>query len=268
MAGRSGACAGRAGPALGTARKPNDYCDDPCWGRWVMPQSKCGTGPRSSTSDEHSLRTLVRAPVLYAAAIRATPQPWIINLMSGRLLIQAVGLLLWAVAVAVVGVWIMYPRLSSGWAITFAQMLLYGVTVTPILIWSRNIFRLFASPPWQYITAAIIAGAALLAAGTTLHLGRGLIQAALRASATAIGEETVFRGFIWDRMRRSGWKIPMVIAVDTAAFATFHIPAMLSQFHPISFATLIIVGVLLSLLRLVTRGLLIPTAVHFALDFF
>ena len=127
---------------------------------------------------------------------------------------------------------------------------------------------IFASPPWQYIAAAVITGATLLTAGITLHLGMGLIQAALRTSATAIGEETAFRGFIWEQMRRSGWKIPMVIAVDTAAFVIFHIPAMLSQFQPISFATLIIVGVLLSLLRLVTRGLLIPTAVHFALDFF
>ena len=140
--------------------------------------------------------------------------------------------------------------------------------VGPILIWSRNIFRLFASPPWQYITAAVTAGAALLAAGISLHLGRELIQAALRTSATAISEETVFRGLIWERMRRSGWKIPMVIAVDTTAFATFHLPAMLSNFQPTSFATLIIVGVLLSLQRLATRGLLIPTAVHFALDFF
>ena len=233
-----------------------------------MPQSKCGTGSRSSTSDEHSLRTLGSAPVIYAAAICATPQPWITNRVPGRLLIQAVGLLLWAVAVAVVGLSIIYPRLPAGWATTFAQILLYGAMVAPVLIWSPNIFRLFASPPWQYIAAAVITGATLLTAGITLHLGMGLIQAALRTSAMAIGEETAFRGFIWEQMRRSGWKIPMVIAVDTAAFVIFHIPAMLSQFQPISFATLIIVGVLLSLLRLVTRGLLIPTAVHFALDFF
>ena len=190
------------------------------------------------------------------------------KMMSGRVLTQAVGLLVWAVTVAVIGVLIVYPRLSAGWATTIAQIILYGVLVAPVLIWSPNIFRLFAVPPWQYITAAVIVGAALLAAGITLHLGSGLIQATLRTSATAISEETIFRGFIWERMRRSGWKVPMVIAGDTAAFAIFHIPALLSKFQPTSVATLIIVGAILSLLRLATRGLLIPTAVHFALDQF
>jgi hypothetical protein len=45
---------------------------------------------------------------------------------------------------------------------------------------------------------------------------------------TAVSEELIFRGFIWDRMKRAGWSTALIIAPNVISFTLWHILAILT----------------------------------------
>lgn len=188
-----------------------------------------------------------------------------------RFLIHAGMLFVWVTLVAIVTNFVLFPRIHSAWALTVVQVLTYGVLVLPVLMWARSTFRDFASPRWQRVAAVLLVIISLIVGSAVRHYGIELIGIAVRAGATAVGEEVIFRGFIWDRTRRAGWSAPVVIAVNVVAFTLWHIPSMLAGFSPASVGTavaLLLVGLILCVLRLVTRSLILPVAAHFAIDMF
>ena len=180
-------------------------------------------------------------------------------------------LFVWVTIVAILGVFLLFPRIHSTWVLTGTQVLLYFAMVLPILVWSRTTFRDFASPKWQRQAAVLLAASSLVIAAVIQHQGIELIGAVVRVGVTAVGEEIIFRGFIWDRTRRAGWGAPLAIAVNVVAFALWHIPSMLAGYSSASlaaFVVLCLVGLILCVLRLVTGSLILPTAAHFAIDIF
>lgn len=180
-------------------------------------------------------------------------------------------LFVWVTIVAILGVFLLFPRIHSTWVLSGAQALLYFAMVLPILVWSRNTFRDFASPKWQRLVAVLLVAGSLVVPAAIQHQGIALIGIVVRVGATAVGEEIIFRGFIWDRTRRAGWGAPLAIAVNVVAFALWHIPSMLAGYSSASvsaFAVLLLVGLILCVLRLVTGSLILPTAAHFAIDIF
>jgi membrane protease YdiL (CAAX protease family) len=193
------------------------------------------------------------------------------EVMRHRSLIQAGALFVWITLVAIVGVLVIYSRIHSTWILTTAQVLLYFTMVLPILVWARNTFHDFASPRWQRFAALLLVAISLIAAAVVQHYGIELIGIAFRVGATAVSEELIFRGFIWDRIKRAGWGSLLVIVVNVVAFTLWHIPAMLtgnSQASVGGFAVLLLTGLTLCILRLVTRSLILPAATHFAIDIF
>ena len=178
-------------------------------------------------------------------------------------------LFVWVTVVAILGVFMVFPRIHDTWSLTTAQVLLYFAMVLPILVWSRSTFRDFTAPKWQRLAALSLVAGSLGIAAAVQHQGIELIGAFVRVGVTAVGEEVIFRGFIWDRMNRAGWRTPLLIAVNVIAFALWHIPSILAGYSSGSvgaFAVLLLVGLILCTLRLVTRSLILPSAVHFAID--
>jgi hypothetical protein len=184
------------------------------------------------------------------------------EVMRHRSLIQAGALFVWITLVAIVGVLVIYPRIHYTWILTTAQVLLYFTMVLPILVWARNTFHDFASPRWQRFVALLLVAVSLIAAAVVQHYGIELIGVAFRMGVTAVSEELIFRGFIWDRMKHAGWGTPLIIVVNVVAFTLWHIPAMLtgnSQASVGGFAVLLLTGLALCILRLVTRSLTSPS---------
>ena len=191
--------------------------------------------------------------------------------MRHRFLTQACALFVWVTLVAILGVFVVYPNIHSVWILTTAQVFLYFTMVLPILVLARNTFQDFASPQWQRLAALVLVAVSLIVAALVQHDGIELIGIAFRVGVTAVSEELIFRGFIWDRMKRAGWSTALIIALNVISFTLWHVPAMLtgiSQASVGSFALLLLTGLVLSILRLLTRSLILPTAAHFAIDIF
>lgn len=188
-----------------------------------------------------------------------------------RFILYAGMLFVWVTLVAILGVFLLFPRIHHSWVLTGTQVLLYFAMVLPILVWAPKTFRDFASPNWQRLAALLLAAGSLGAAAALQHQGIELFAAVIRVGVTAVGEEIIFRGFIWDQTRRAGWGMPLLIVANVIAFALWHIPSMLAGYSSLSvgaFAVLLLVGLILCVLRLVTRSLILPAAVHFAIDIF
>jgi membrane protease YdiL (CAAX protease family) len=186
-----------------------------------------------------------------------------------RFLIQAAALFAWATLVAVLTDLVIYPRIHSTWILTITQVLVYCAMILPILLWARNTFHDFASPRWQRLAAVLLVAVSLIVAAVVAHHEIEWIGTVVRVGAAAVGEELIFRGFIWERTRRAGWGAPLVIAVNVVAFTLWHIPSVLAGLNSASvgtFAILLLVGLILCVLRLATRSLILPTAAHFAID--
>ena len=191
--------------------------------------------------------------------------------MRYRFLLHAGLLFAWVTVVAIVGVFFVFPYIHSTWVLTTAQVVLYSAMVLPILVWGRAAFHDFNAPRWQYVVAVLLVTVSTIVAVIELHYGIELVGIVVRVGVTAVGEEVIFRGFIWDRMKRAGWSASLVIAVNVVAFTLWHIPAMLAGFSSASFgaiAVLVLVGLILCILRLATRSLILPVAAHFAIDIF
>jgi membrane protease YdiL (CAAX protease family) len=58
----------------------------------------------------------------------------------------------------------------------------------------------------------------LIAAAVLHHYGIELVGIAFRVGVTAVSEELIFRGFIWDRMKFAAWGVPFIIVVNVVAF--------------------------------------------------
>ncbi|MEP6842416.1 MAG: CPBP family intramembrane glutamic endopeptidase [Pseudolysinimonas sp.] len=189
--------------------------------------------------------------------------------MRYRFLIQAAALFAWATLVAVVTDLVIYPRIHSAWALTIAQVLIYCAMILPIVLWARHTFQDFVSPRWQRLVAVLLVAVSLIIAAAVAHHEIEWIGTVLRVAAAALGEELIFRGFIWERTRSAGWGASLVIAVNVVAFTLWHIPSVIAGLNSASvgtFAILLLVGLILCVLRLVTRSLILPTAAHFAID--
>jgi membrane protease YdiL (CAAX protease family) len=191
--------------------------------------------------------------------------------MRYRFLIQAAALFMWVTLVAVLGIFVLYPRIHATWLLTAAQVLLYFAMVLPILVWARTVFQDFTSPLWQRFAALLLVAGSLIIATVVHHYRIELIGIVIRVGVTAISEELIFRGFIWDRMKSAGWGAPLTIVVNTSAFALWHIPAMLTGLSQASvgrLTVLLLAGLILCTLRQTTHSLILPIAAHFAIDIF
>ena len=180
-------------------------------------------------------------------------------------------LFVWVTIVATLGVYLLFPRIHSPLILTATQVLLYFAMVLPILWWAPNTFLDFASPKWQRLAAAGLVAGSLVVAAAIQTQGMELIGTVVRVVVTAVGEEVIFRGFIWDRTRRAGWGAPLAITVNVVVFALWHIPSMMAGFSSASVGALVVlclVGIILCVLRLVTRSLILPVAAHFVIDIF
>ncbi|MDH2444482.1 CPBP family intramembrane metalloprotease [Amnibacterium sp. CER49] len=185
---------------------------------------------------------------------------------AGRALGETVALLAWAAGVLLVVWFVAFPLVRDDWQAAGLQVVAYVVTLLPALL-LRPPARL---PAGARRIPAIVA-AAVLVAGLAVAVGTGgwtgLPRHVVTAGSAGIGEELLFRGVLWDRLTRVLPGPLLLVAVDAALFAVYHVPSVIVQHEPgrqllITFGF----GVLFAGLRVASRGLVLPTAVHVAVD--
>ena len=69
-------------------------------------------------------------------------------------------------------------------------------------------------------------------------------------------------------MKRGGWSTALINVVSVTLWHVLAMLAGLSQAAAGSFAALQLTSLVLSILRLLTRSLVLPNAAHFAIDIF
>jgi len=112
-------------------------------------------------------------------------------------------------------------------------------------------------------------GVVLLVLAVAVGIGgwAGLPRHLVTAGSAGVGEELLFRGVLWDRLTRLLPGPLVLVAVDAALFAAYHVPSVRVQHEPgWQLLTTFGFGVLFAGLRVASRGLVLPTAVHVAVD--
>jgi membrane protease YdiL (CAAX protease family) len=181
--------------------------------------------------------------------------------------VQVVAVVLWAGAVAVSFLVILYPAAPTGWARTLLQLLAFVLLASPAFV-LRPLPRL----PLRATAGNVIASALLLAAALVVLTaeGPGVEQGAqhvVRAMSAGLGEDLLFRGLLLDRLRVLMRSAPTVAVVNGLLFGLYHVPVVLLQHgNPTALLLNTGFGILFAAVRLLSRGLLLPVALHVAVD--
>jgi membrane protease YdiL (CAAX protease family) len=180
--------------------------------------------------------------------------------------LEAAGLLAWSAAVLLVAWYLAFPATTGAWQAAGAQVVAYVATLLPaLLLRPRPVLPAGSGPVVIAVSAVLIAAALVYALAT--GGGPRLPLRLVTAGSAGIGEELFFRGVLWDRLARLLRAPVPLVAVDAALFAASHVPLVLvERAPPWQLAVVLAFGLLFAVLRLVSRGLVLPTALHVAVD--
>jgi membrane protease YdiL (CAAX protease family) len=153
-------------------------------------------------------------------------------------------------------------------AITSYQCVVYGLLLMSVLLlWRRGIY-LFSGSLKQWIAGLFVI---VLASGWYLSRGHSISVFPFifaRLTFTAFAEEYIFRGYFYERLTEYGNRWIPVLG-STLIFIIFHLPAYILAQGSLGRPNMLaagIVGFILALIRYKTNRLILPTAVHLAVD--
>lgn len=160
---------------------------------------------------------------------------------------------------------IVYPAIKTidPWTI-ISSLLIYGLLTTPLLLF---IIRRFQPRP-RFIV--IGAGLLLMVVATIIQylvshasLPTLLLHIVFYLFAGMI-EETLWRGKLWQLVNQKINNTVGVLAIVTAHFVALHIPfALLEKQSAVGFLTQVLaLGILLGVLRIVTKKVTVPAFAH------
>jgi hypothetical protein len=188
--------------------------------------------------------------------------------VKGRPLRQATAFGAWLVVVSLIFDLGVYRLPLHGWVAAGAQVGAYALSLAPIAIWSRHVFRTLVMPPWLAAGGLALVIAALAYEALGQHLGgTAVAQDAVRYLAAGFGEEIAFRGFMWELTRTAGLALGWVVVINVAGFTAWHlvsVAAGLSQ--PVNLISDAILGLVLCLVRLWSGTTGLPALLHMAAD--
>lgn len=161
-----------------------------------------------------------------------------------------------------------YPSPAGHWLEAGLQCACYALVVAPIVIWSPATLTTLRAPWWQITAGLLLVAAGILDVTLVAHVGAGrAAQDAVKAAAAGFGEELAFRGFIWERTRSAGLGPVLLMAVNAVGFAAWHLVAAAAGTFALSdLPNILILGVVLSVVRLCAGNTGLPALLHTAFD--
>lgn len=186
----------------------------------------------------------------------------------GRSLLGMTAVWVWVVLVAVTTFHFL-PRSLGPWQFTAAHVGTYLVSGLPVLLIAPLVVRKFAGGSRRGLVIGLsLVVAAIAYAAVVLELSsEELLQLTIRMGVTAVVEEFVFRGYLWDRcveLLQESWK---AVGLNTVLFVGSHLPVALTQGGGAAqLAGVTAFGVIFCLVRIKTRSLAAPILLHWAVD--
>lgn len=181
---------------------------------------------------------------------------------------QAAAFFSWLVATAAVIDFVVFRLPLHGWAIAGAQMGGYMLMLAPLALWARSTFATLAMPMPQVLAGVALMVAAMGYEALVRHLGVvAVAENTLSDLATGFGEELAFRGFLWGRTRAAGLPVGWLVAVNVLVFTAWHLISVASGLSKLSgLATVAVLGLVFSLVRLWSGNTGLPGLLHAAVD--
>lgn len=172
------------------------------------------------------------------------------------------------VAIAVVFLAVIDPVTPPGWPAVGMQALASALTVLAALLLGPRHMR------WGRPAGAVLAVSALFLVAAVAYVavaGRpnpaSVLPGAAAACLAGISEEFVFRGALWSRLVEVLPNKVVVLLVDVAAFVLFHVPLVVLHHEGVlALAPIAGFGLVFGLARLISRGIVLPAALHVAVD--
>lgn len=192
-------------------------------------------------------------------------------LKRNRSLVAALLAVIWVLLTSVVAQFYLYPRLPESWGIwTVAgiQILVYGLSAVPILMLMPHVLKLFRAPKTQVIVGlsviALAVGYALVLVGTFPAM---VFNNFVRYVVTAVVEEAIFRGFIWQKSLEAGKSVVFAYAFNIISFSLIHLPYILANNNPPVYLLIsAAIGALLCVVRHKCKNLALPSMLHAAFN--
>lgn len=181
--------------------------------------------------------------------------PTIIAVFLGLMIVDGLALALLAPRVGA----LRYVMIMTGAGVILAAAL---------FLLDRGMLRLFRQPWWWLCCAVAYVGVVAWRYSTGhASLGAWVWQAAFLLIFIGLIEELVFRGIIWDRLERLGMNRWQVLAISALLFLLAHAPSwVIHGVDPLTIVFQALWGVVFGLLRMVTRGLVVPVWGHALID--
>lgn len=121
----------------------------------------------------------------------------------------------------------------------------------------------------RIIAVCVVVVAWIVRVGLLHHAaGRSLLRVGIFLVCVAAVEEGCFRGFIWNRLEDATGSRGWALVLSTVLFTMMHLPNWI-VFHnvsPVQVGFTVLWGLVFGLVRLVSHGLVLPIAVHAAVD--
>ncbi len=177
-------------------------------------------------------------------------------------------LLAWAVGISIVFLGAVCPRVQGGWVSVVTQVLAYGLIALPAFLLRPPVDLPLGLTPRVPVVAAVLIVAATVFRGAFGPASLSdVLQHVARSVSAGVGEELLFRGALFSRLRMLIGSAVLQDLVGGLSFAGFHIPVVvITHDAPVVLAVTFALGVLFSILRRLSRGLLLPVALHVAVD--
>jgi membrane protease YdiL (CAAX protease family) len=151
--------------------------------------------------------------------------------------------------------WAQLFPFQSGWWKQVLIGFLIVVSVLLVLFWAEQRAGWLEVQGWNWNSLSAIPWVRVAWVGLLVNFG------------VAVGEETIFRGYLLSGLQTAWGKWPGLV-VMTGVFGLFHVPAYMSDRMPPAALTLALLlasafGLLFGLIYLQTGTLWLPTALHF-----
>jgi membrane protease YdiL (CAAX protease family) len=164
------------------------------------------------------------------------------------------------------------PITNQAYLLALLQIGTSAVIALPAVIRAPDLLALYRTGSSQWFIGAAALLLALLSSIAIGHirLVSGLI-ALLKQLATGFGEETVFRGFVFGKSLSLKPSLSFALVLSSLLFGIVHVPQVIYEHDSVAAAAAelaidTVIGAVLALVRYGSKGLILPTFLHAAIN--
>ena len=173
--------------------------------------------------------------------------------------------MVWIVAVATLAVALVRPLFADRWMGNVAFALVVAVVSSaPFVAFQPDVLQLFAADRRQYLMGLVALLITLSYLGLLAELGwQPLTERLVLGTVVVLGEEIVFRGFLWSQLERMSPWFGFVVPVNVVLFVVTHVPRVLILEQSVwALIAIAVLGLVLAILRHWSGRLFAPAVAH------